>query len=148
MRQLGTEWFEQLLTQNPRWVRGTATPSTLLLQSNTTEAASFTGGLGLSSGSNYNISFPSDAEFVSWPQTGAILKAAPHPEGAKLLHSYMLSLEHQTGGWSVRQDVGAPNGTSYPDISKWTPPRCSCLCSPADRQFWSPHVSKRESCPE
>lgn len=116
MQNLGTAWFEGLLAQNPRWVRGTATPATVVMSPNTTEAVSFTTGMGLSAGDGFNISFPTQQPFLSWAQTGAILKAAPHPEGAKLLHAYILSTDFQTGGWSVRQDVGAPNGTAYPDI--------------------------------
>ncbi|KAG7144722.1 hypothetical protein HYQ46_013347 [Verticillium longisporum] len=38
--------------------------------------------------------------------TAAILKDAPHPEGAKLLHSFVLSPEfQQMRGWPVRHDV-------------------------------------------
>ncbi|CRK21667.1 hypothetical protein BN1723_002783 [Verticillium longisporum] len=48
----------------------------------------------------------SNTQFVSWPQTAAILKDAPHPEGAKLLHSFVLSPEfQQMRGWPVRHDV-------------------------------------------
>jgi ABC-type Fe3+ transport system substrate-binding protein len=51
---------------------------------------------------------------VTWPHTGAILKDAPHPEAAKLLHSWILSKEHQnvTGTWSVLKDFPAPAGYS------------------------------------
>lgn len=109
MEALGFEWLEGLIANNPRWVRGTATPATILMSENQTEAASFTTGLGLASGTGYNISWPTDAPFTSWPQTGAILKDAPHPEAAKLLHSYILSEEFQlTQGWSVRTDVATP----------------------------------------
>lgn len=72
-------------------------------------SASFSPIEGLATG------FPTDGLFVSWPQTGGIFKAAPHPEGAKLLHGFMLSPEYQTMlGWSVRQDVPPPPG--FPDI--------------------------------
>ena len=42
MQQYGESWFDKLLEQNPRWVRGTATPSTILSTENATEAATFT----------------------------------------------------------------------------------------------------------
>ncbi|KAG7126579.1 hypothetical protein HYQ46_006543 [Verticillium longisporum] len=62
------------------------------------------GGFAPIPGSNY--SFPTQTQFVSWPQTAAILKDAPHPEGAKLLHSFVLSPEfQQMRGWPVRHDV-------------------------------------------
>lgn len=56
---------------------------------------------------------PIKGPFVAWPQTGAILKDAPHPEGAKLLHNFLLSVERQDPGrWSVREDFPAPAGFS------------------------------------
>ncbi|KAK7531660.1 ABC transporter [Phyllosticta citribraziliensis] len=116
-QQGGYEWFEKLLAQKPRWVRGSATPNTLISNSNGTYTASFTGSIGLTPSAPFNVSLPTAPNsFVSWPQTGAILKDAPHPEGAKLLHSYILSEEFQAarGGWSVRSDIDGPAG--YPKI--------------------------------
>ncbi|KAI0751257.1 ABC-type Fe3+ transport system [Daedaleopsis nitida] len=112
LEKYGYSWFEQLLTQNPRWVRGTATPSTLIETSNSTYVASFTGTGTYPGTLLYNTSYPSEAQFVTWPQTGAILKDAPHPESAKLLHSYMVSKEYQEAinGWTVRKDVTPTNG--------------------------------------
>ncbi|KAI0481493.1 ABC transporter [Xylaria cf. heliscus] len=112
MQQYGYEWFEKLLAQNPRWVRGTGTPVTLLSQSNGTSSVTFTASAGLNPPEPIGISFPSKGLFVSWAQRAAILKDAPHPEGAKLLHNYMLSAEHQSsiGTWSVRKDIPAPAG--------------------------------------
>ncbi|KAI1860086.1 hypothetical protein JX265_010010 [Neoarthrinium moseri] len=112
MQQYGYEWFEALLAQNPHWVRGTATPVTLLLQENTSFVASFTTSVGLAPSSPLNVSIPSEGNFVSWPQTAGIFRDAPHPEGAKLLHNFMLSDEFQgaPGSWSVRKDMPAPAG--------------------------------------
>lgn len=105
------EWLDGLLAQNPRWVRGSGTPGTIVMNASETEAASFTTSFGFSAGDGFNLSSlfaVSDAPYVSWPQTGAILKDAPHPEGAKLLHSYILSEEYQNAeGLSVREDVAA-----------------------------------------
>ncbi|KAM0276898.1 hypothetical protein ACHAQH_006270 [Verticillium albo-atrum] len=117
LQKHGIKWFDALLAQNPRWVRGTATPLTLVLTPNTTEAATFTtfGGFGGIPGSNYSL--PTKTQFVSWPQTAAILKDAPHPEGAKLLHSFMLSPEfQQMMGWPVRRDVPVAEGFSQPEV--------------------------------
>lgn len=52
--------------------------------------------------------------FVTWPQTAAIPRLAPHPEAAKLLlHAFLLSRGWQgRGGWSVREDVDPPRGTT------------------------------------
>ncbi|KAI1754386.1 ABC transporter [Xylaria castorea] len=112
MEQYGYGWFEKLLAQNPRWVRGTGTPLTVLSQDNSTSAVTFTAWGGLHPANPVGIAFPTKGLFVSWAQRAAILKGAPHPEGAKLLHNYMLSEEYQTSidDWSVRQDLPAPAG--------------------------------------
>jgi ABC-type Fe3+ transport system substrate-binding protein len=116
MQQFGYEWFEKLLEQNPRWVRGTGTPLTLLNDTNSTVAATFTAGMGLLPSDTLNVTIPSKGSFVTWAQRAAIFKDAPHPEGAKLLHNFMLSYEYQngTGSWSVLKDVPVPAG--YPGI--------------------------------
>lgn len=106
------EWFDALVANNPRWVRGTQTPATILKMANSTSVATFTVSYGFTNSTGASYALPTDAKFVSWPQTGAILKKAPHPEGAKLLHSFMLSDDYQKAraGWSVREDIPAANG--------------------------------------
>lgn len=61
-----------------------------------------------------NTTRPTDAPFVTWPQTAAILKDAPHPEGAKLLHNWLLSDENLFASpqWTVRTDAPA----NFPNI--------------------------------
>lgn len=115
MQQYGKSWFDRLLEQNPRWVRGTRTPDTVMKDEKSQWAASFTSD-GLEAAGNINISHPVQGSFVTWFQLAAIPKDAPHPEGAKLLHNYMLSKEWQAtrGSWPVRRDVPAPAG--YPGI--------------------------------
>ncbi|CAH0028432.1 unnamed protein product [Clonostachys rhizophaga] len=117
MRQYGTEWFDKVIAQNPRWVGGTQTP-TLASAANTTSAAFFAGFGGFGSRGNLNFTVPKEGKYVSWPQTGVILKDTPHPEGAKLLHNFILTPEYQqaTGLWPVRRDVAPPAG--FPDL--WT----------------------------
>ncbi len=117
---MGVAWFNALLSQNPRWVRGTATPATLILNETAQDsAATFTAFLSFSPDPSLqaNVSFPKQGFFVSWPQTGAILKAAPHPEGAKLFHNWLVSEERQnTLGWSVLRDSKQSDNFPYPDI--------------------------------
>jgi spermidine/putrescine-binding protein len=116
MEVLGTDWFDDLLKQRPRWVRGTATPLTILSTANYTQSVTFTSFGGFNPGKNVKVGFPNDANFVSWPQTAAILKNAPHLESAKLFHNYLLSSEYQhTVSWSVLQGIN-PSNSSYPDI--------------------------------
>ncbi|KAE9581960.1 hypothetical protein CGMCC3_g2275 [Colletotrichum fructicola] len=118
MQQYGYSWFENLLAQNPRWVRGTATPTTVMGQANNSYAVTFTGSVGMIPSAPFNISIPKEGFFVTWGQRGAILKDGPHKEGAKLLHNFLLSDEYQnpnvTGSWSVRRDIPAPTG--WPDL--------------------------------
>lgn len=116
MQEYGYEWFEKLLAQNPRWVRGTATPVTLISSANSTYSVTFTSGVGLVPEAPLNTTIPTNGSFVTWAQRAAIFKDALHPEGAKLLHNFMLSDEWQsaTGSWSVRKDIPAPAG--YPEL--------------------------------
>ena len=117
MREYGLDWWEGLLKQNPKWVRGASLPLSLISSPNNSYVATFTSTIGLVPEAPLDISYPTQgAQFTSWPQTAAIFKDAPHPEGAKLLHNYMLSKEYQniSGTWSTRHDVPAPGG--YPSI--------------------------------
>ncbi|KAH6950866.1 hypothetical protein DER45DRAFT_599415 [Fusarium avenaceum] len=113
LNKYGTAWFNKLLEQKPRWVRGSATGPTLVADPKTPYVATFTSGLGLTPGTGpLNATFPKQSKFVSWPQHTAILKDAPHPEGAKLLQNFLLSKDFQKGSgfWPVRSDVSAPGG--------------------------------------
>lgn len=127
--KFGLKWFNALLANNPRWVRGTATPSSLVRAADSSSVATFTSGHSFQPGPGYSAVLPTEGTFVSWAQTGAILKDAPHPEGAKLLHNYLLSDEHQAmRGWSTRNDltpqastkkiVDQPN-TKAAEFAKW-----------------------------
>ncbi|CAH0004507.1 unnamed protein product [Clonostachys byssicola] len=118
MQQYGEKWLDALIAQKPRWVRGTRTPYTLISQENSTSAASFAASGGFVPIAPLNFSHPTQGKYVSWPQTAAILKDAPHPEGAKLLHNFLLSPEYQElpGRWSVRRDIPAPQG--FPKLSE------------------------------
>ncbi|PSN72340.1 periplasmic binding protein-like II [Corynespora cassiicola Philippines] len=113
IKTLGVEWFDSLLAQNPTWVRGSATPGAQLSLANTSYVAAFGTG-GRSGGGGINTTRPTDAPYVTWPQTAAILKDAPHPEGAKLLHNWLLSDERQFASpqWTVRSDAPA----DFPNI--------------------------------
>ncbi|KAH7125044.1 hypothetical protein B0J13DRAFT_647211 [Dactylonectria estremocensis] len=113
IEKYGNKWFEDLLKQKPRWVRGAATPATLIADPKSLYIASFTSAIGLGQQSGpLNFTFPKKGQHVTWAQTAAILKDAPHPEGAKLLHNFLLTKDFQkaNGFWSLRSDVPAPSG--------------------------------------
>lgn len=120
MQTHGNEWFESLLAQNPRWVRGTATPVSVLATPGNEFVTTFTASLGVKSAANATLqnNYPTQASFVTWPQTAAIPKNAPHPEAAKLLHNFLISEEYQTSVnlWTVRQDLPPPAG--FPAITE------------------------------
>jgi ABC-type Fe3+ transport system substrate-binding protein len=116
MQEYGVSWFDALLEQNPRWVRGIADTGAIARSPNFTEAAYFAASGGFGASKPLKFSQPKKGKYVSWAQCAAILKDAPHPEGAKLLHNSILSPEYQatSGTWSVRRDVPAPEG--FPDL--------------------------------
>ncbi|KAI9155699.1 ABC transporter [Paramyrothecium foliicola] len=119
VQEHGVAWLDALIAQNPRWVRGSATPIPFLFSPDAPEAVSFTSILGWQAPPGFTLAKPTQGSFVSWPQTAAILKKAPHPEGAKLLHNWILSEEFQQGrGWSVRNDIPDPEGFPYEPLDQ------------------------------
>ncbi|KAM0231500.1 hypothetical protein ACHAP5_011031 [Fusarium lateritium] len=113
LNKYGEDWLNKLLKQKPRWVRGTATGTTLVTDPKSPYVATFTSAIGLTSGvGSLSATFPKKSNFVSWPQHTAILKDAPHPEGAKLLQNFYLSKNFQkaNGFWPVRSDVAPSSG--------------------------------------
>lgn len=72
MQEYGYEWFEKLLAQNPRWVRGTGTPVTLISSANSPSSVTFTAGVGLVLEAPLNTTIPTNGSFVTWAQRAAI----------------------------------------------------------------------------
>ena len=107
----GWDYVERLVAQEPLWIRGTV-PSRLVVERGE-KIATFTASGPLVPSQNSPIRFllPKNDDFLTWPQTGAIFKAARHPNAAKLYLSWMLSKEmQQQGRWPVRRDVTPPSG--------------------------------------
>ncbi|MGC9537272.1 ABC transporter substrate-binding protein [Streptomyces sp. UG1] len=105
----GFDYLKRLLAQNPKFVRGTQDSADLVGTGN--YVANF-GSAGSASGHS-RTSLPRKSPWVAWPQTGAILKNAPHKAAAKLYLSWLLSKdaqEHAIGTWSARTDVAPPAG--------------------------------------
>ncbi|KAK0486279.1 ABC-type Fe3+ transport system [Armillaria novae-zelandiae] len=93
------------------WVRGSATPTTVLLSS-AAQAVTFTTAAGFPNATTGIVEqLPtSDPSGLSiWSQRAAIFNTAAHPNAAKLYMNWLLSVDYQTvlatGGWSVRNDV-------------------------------------------
>ncbi|MFF4407433.1 ABC transporter substrate-binding protein [Streptomyces sp. NPDC001404] len=104
----GFDYLKKLKAQNPKFVRGTADASAQVGKDG--YVANFASS-GSSSGLS-KTSIPEKSPWVAWPQTGAILKDAPHKAAAKLYMSWILSKGYQATsyGWSARTDVPAPAG--------------------------------------
>ncbi|KAK0203808.1 hypothetical protein DFS33DRAFT_1432019 [Desarmillaria ectypa] len=110
----GWDAINSFIAQDIQWVRGTATPATILLADND-RAVSFTTSTGFTNGSSglFQQLPGSDFSHISiWAQRAAIFESAEHPNAAKLYLNWLLSEEYQTGlgGWSVRDDVAQQDG--------------------------------------
>ncbi|WP_338778589.1 extracellular solute-binding protein [Streptomyces sp. DG1A-41] len=105
----GFDYLKKLLAQNPKFVRGTQDSADLVGSGDYVASFGTSGGVsGLA-----ETTLPKKSPWVSWPQTGAMLKDAPHKAAAKLYLSWLLSKEAQRdsiGTWSARTDVAAPAG--------------------------------------
>ncbi|KAJ5690798.1 hypothetical protein N7462_005190 [Penicillium macrosclerotiorum] len=130
LKTYGASFLEDLIANEPKWVRGTATPTTLINDANSTYAMTFTAGIGLFSTANSSIksTYPT-SEFMTGVQTVAIFKDAPHPETAKLFHNYLLSKDYQSNpaSWSFRRDIQAPSG--YPRLITQNGTKSDCFHS-------------------
>lgn len=108
----GWGYMDRLMTQDVQWIRGTV-PARLVVAKGD-KAATFTasGPLTAPPGSPSKLILPKNDSFLTWPQTGAIFKAARHPAAAKLYMSWLLSKEMQEGRglWPVRRDMSPPEG--------------------------------------
>ncbi|MEU0676959.1 extracellular solute-binding protein [Streptomyces sp. NPDC006172] len=105
----GFDYLKKLLAQHPKFVRGTQDSADLV---GTGDYVASFGSSGSSSGVS-TVTLPRTSPWVAWPQTGAILKNAPHKAAAKLYLSWLLSKEaqeHAIGTWSGRTDIAAPAG--------------------------------------
>lgn len=112
LEQKGTQWFERLVKQNPYWVRGAQTPSLIAGDPNYPQTAFFSAGGTFQNTSVIDFSNVYHGKYVSWPQTAAILKHAPHPIGARLLHNFLLSDEWQVASlkYPIRPEIRIPEG--------------------------------------
>ncbi|KAG7449807.1 periplasmic binding protein-like II [Guyanagaster necrorhizus] len=127
------------------WVRGSVTPTTVLLSS-AEQAVTFTTAAGFPNSTTGIVEqLPtSDPSGLSiWSQRAAIFQTAAHPNAAKLYMNWVLSVDYQTvlatGGWSVRNDVPPKAGlqplSSYGSLLDTTPFDQFMLNRPVVEQF-------------
>ncbi|KAI9327649.1 hypothetical protein DFJ73DRAFT_954791 [Zopfochytrium polystomum] len=107
----GYDFFDKLIAQNPRWVRGGSTPIALMstsLNGNGSYYLAYTAAFGPP---GLAVVDPTDVPATTWSQTAAILAKAPHPKTAKLFANFLLSKDFQAANSpSVRKDVPPANG--------------------------------------
>lgn len=105
----GWDWLKGISEQTPTFVRGTPSSAAGVASGKFLATLATAGDPGKDA---LPIATNSDP-FNTWAQRGAIFKAAPHPEGARLFMSWLLSAEGQKDAisvftWPVRADVAQP----------------------------------------
>jgi ABC-type Fe3+ transport system substrate-binding protein len=105
INKYGWDWFEALVKQDVKWIRGTGEPANYIALANSTRSLSFT----TSASGKLKSKKPEDP-IMLWPQTSAIFASTLRPESAKLFMSWLLSDEYQArfnGTYGVRKDLAA-----------------------------------------
>lgn len=103
----GWKWMEDLMKQNPKFVRGSHVPKNEVKDKNT----QYTTTLGTSrdaSSQSSTFDLPEKDGFMAWAQRVAILKSTKHLESAKLYLNWLI--ENQGSPWGVRTDKMPPKG--------------------------------------
>ncbi|OLY84473.1 hypothetical protein AYI68_g1364 [Smittium mucronatum] len=122
----GWQYVEKLVAQNVTWVRGTGTPLVMINNGTISNGVTFTSGNSLAPAPDARVvaRYPTKSWFLTWGQTAAIFRDAPHPAAAKLFIAWYLSDEVQNSNsvqWSSRMDIPPKNGfkqvQDYPNTS-------------------------------
>ncbi|MBV8327444.1 ABC transporter substrate-binding protein [Chryseobacterium sp.] len=119
----GWNYIDQLIKQNPQWIRGTAAPEAQVRKGNKLATIASAGVFDTSIDGGAQVVLPSEDPFLTWAQTAAIFKATRHKAAAKLYVTWMLSkkMQNQWVEWSVRDDLPTKAGynsyKTYPNTS-------------------------------
>ncbi|CAG7836052.1 unnamed protein product [Allacma fusca] len=109
----GWRYIEQLLQQNPIWVRGTQEPMDAIGANRTVVSPAVACPLVNSLDQPHYLALPRYDPFVTWPQTAAIFRNARRPAAAKLYLNWItdaFTQQYYWPYWSVRRDVPPPAG--------------------------------------
>ncbi|WP_175782784.1 ABC transporter substrate-binding protein [Burkholderia anthina] len=113
VKQYGWHYVDALVKQNPVLRRGTLGSADDVASGKFAVTLSGSFPLTPPPGSAARNVIPAD-DFMTWPQTAAILKDTQHPAAAKLYLNWLLSREFQggplVGQWPIRVDVRPPAG--------------------------------------
>ena len=110
IEKYGWNYIDALLTQHPRWVRGTALPFHAVASGDYQTTFTAAHPIVAFPGMTTQLVLPESDHFLSWVQTGAILADAENKAAAKLWASWLLSEGFQSNWilWSVRSDIPGP----------------------------------------
>lgn len=109
----GWNWLQNLMKNEPHFVRGTQAPADEVEAGTYAATFSTDGMLKVDPTAKSRFVLPSEEGFVAWAQRAAILKDAKHPAAAKLYLSWLLDKDFQENVWymwPVRTDVKQPEG--------------------------------------
>ncbi|HEX7816802.1 ABC transporter substrate-binding protein [Dyella sp.] len=111
----GWEFMDRFMAQEPTFIRGTEQAGADVAAGRYAASPGAWWPLTPSSDGSGTRFMPFTQEpFMTWPQTAAIFRKAPHPETAKLYLNWLLSEEVQgsslTPQWPIRSDVQPASG--------------------------------------
>lgn len=115
----GWEYIDDLLKQNPRWIRGTAAPVSQVAKGNYLGTMGAAGAFDKAIDGGAEVILPIEDHFLTWAQTAGIFKKSKHKATAKLYLTWLLSKKMQNNWvqWSVRKDI--PTKASYKNYREY-----------------------------
>ena len=115
VRKYGWKFMDDYMAQQPRFIQGHLGVVRSLIAGESTATFDMMAHHTLhdrAQGAPIDIAFPTDDPLPIWGQLGAIFKASPHPNAARLWLAWYMAREQQAriGTWSARTDVKPPFG--------------------------------------
>ncbi|MFD8938421.1 ABC transporter substrate-binding protein [Streptomyces sp. NPDC059578] len=111
-QKYGLRYMEQFMEQRPLIVANAGATTASLVSGERTATLAHIASLAPVPGQPLRYVVPRTDQFMSWPQTVAILRKARHPAAAKLYVAWQMSVERQSTGlqWPTRRDVAPASG--------------------------------------
>lgn len=111
-QKYGLRYMDQFMQQRPLIVANAGATTASLVSGRRTATLAHIASLAPVPGQPLRYVVPRTDEFMSWPQTVAILRQARHPAAAKLYIAWQLSVARQSAGmqWPTRRDVAPAAG--------------------------------------
>ena len=121
-QKYGLGYLEQFMAQRPLIVATAPSAGAAIASGQRTASLASIAPLAPAPGAPVQYAVPKTDQFMSWPRTAAIFRAARHPAAAKLYLAWQLSVARQraTLQWPSRRDVPLPAG--WNNISRYNSP--------------------------